>query len=53
MAFAAILEWKGGTLGGLIVHQDQGSPYTSGDYVTAILEHQADVALLATRHPRR
>jgi putative transposase len=41
MAFAAIIEWKGGTLEGLIVHQDQGSPYTSGDYVTAVLESQA------------
>lgn len=44
MAFAAILEWKGGTLDGLIVHQDQGSPYTSGDYVTAILERHAFVS---------
>ena len=41
MAFAAIIEWKGGTLEGLIVHQDQGSPYTSGDYVTAVLRSQA------------
>ena len=44
MAFAAISEWKGGTLQGLIVHQDQGSPSTSGDYVTAILESQAFVS---------
>lgn len=44
MAFAANIEWKGGTLKGLIVHQDQGSPYTSGDYLTAILERQAFVS---------
>jgi transposase InsO family protein len=44
MAFAAIIEWKGGTLDGLIVHQDQGSPSTRGDYVTAILERQAFVS---------
>jgi transposase InsO family protein len=29
------------SLEGLIVHQDQGSPYTSGDSVTAVLESQA------------
>jgi len=44
MAFTAIKAWKGGTLVGLIVHQDQGSPYTSGDYVTAVLENQAFVS---------
>ncbi len=44
MAFAAIIEWKGGTLEGLIVHQDQGSPYTSGDYVIAVLESQAFIS---------
>ena len=44
MAFAAIIEWKGGTLEGLIVHQDQGSPSTSGDDVTAVLERQAFVS---------
>jgi len=44
MAFATIIEWKGGTLEGLIVHQDQGSPYTSGDYVIAVLESQAFIS---------
>jgi putative transposase len=44
MALAAIKEWKGGILDGLIVHQDQGSPYTSGDYVTTIRESQAYVS---------
>lgn len=41
MALAAIIEWKAGTLEGLIVHQDQASPYPSGDSVTAVLEGQA------------
>ncbi len=31
-------------LEGLIVHQDQGGPYTSNDYLTAILESQAFVS---------
>jgi putative transposase len=44
MAFTQLKQWKGGTLDGLIVHQDQGSPYTSGDYVTAVLESQAYVS---------
>ncbi len=44
LALAMIKEWKGGILDGLIVHQDQGSPYTSGDYVTAVLESQAYVS---------
>ncbi len=26
------------------MHQDQGSPYTSGDYVTAVLENQLFVS---------
>jgi len=33
------------------VHQDQGSPYTSGDYVTAILERQAFVSYLRPATP--
>ncbi len=37
-------EWKEGALRGLIVHQDQGSPYTSGDYVTTVLENQVFVS---------
>jgi putative transposase len=44
MAFTQLNEWKGGTLQGLIVHQDQGSPYTSGDYVAAVLQSQAYVS---------
>ena len=43
-AMVKLREWKGATLEGLIVHQDQGSPYTSGDYVTAVLESQAYVS---------
>ncbi len=31
MAFAAVKERQGGALRGLIVHQDQVSPYTSGE----------------------
>jgi putative transposase len=40
-AFVELTKWKGGIPERLIVHQDQGSPYTSGDYVTAVLEAQA------------
>jgi putative transposase len=53
MALAAIKQWKGGILDGLIVHQDQGSPYTSGDYVTAVTGESSLCELLTTRHPRR
>jgi putative transposase len=43
-ALAELKQWKGATLEGLIVHQDRGSPYTSGDYVSTILESQAYVS---------
>jgi len=43
-ALAELKRWKGGTLEGLIVHQDRGSPYTSGDYVSTVLESQAYVS---------
>ena len=44
MAFTQLDEWKGGTVAELIVHQDKGSPYTIGDYVTAVLESHAYVS---------
>ena len=40
-ALTELKRWKGGTLEGLIVHQDRGSPYTSGDYVSTVLEGEA------------
>jgi len=43
-ALTELQKWKGGTLEGLIVHQDRGSPYTSGDYVSTVLESQAYVS---------
>jgi putative transposase len=43
-ARVTLREWRRDTLEGLVVHQDQGSPYTSGDYVTALLESQAYVS---------
>lgn len=43
-ALTELKRWKGGTLEGLIVHQDRGSPYTSGDYVCTVLESGAYVS---------
>ncbi len=43
-ALTELKRWKGGTLEGLIVHQDRGSPYTSGDYVSTVLESGAYVS---------
>lgn len=43
-ALTELKQWKGGKLEGLIVHQDRGSPYTSGDYVSTVLESQAYVS---------
>ncbi len=43
-AMDTLQEWYRDILEGLIVHQDQGSPYTSGAYVTAVLESQAYVS---------
>jgi len=43
-ALTELKQWKGGTLEGLTVHQDRGSPYTSGDYVSTVLESQAYVS---------
>ena len=43
-ALVELKRWKGGALEGLIVHQDRGSPYTSGDYVSTVLESGAYVS---------
>jgi putative transposase len=43
-ALTELKQWKGGRLEGLIVHQDRGSPYTGGDYVSTVLESQAYVS---------
>lgn len=43
-ALIELKRWKGGTLEGLIVHQDRGSPYTSGDYVSTVLQSGAYVS---------
>ncbi len=43
LALIELKRWEGGTLEGLIVHQDRGSPSTSGDSVSTILESEVYV----------